>query len=76
MREELDTTSEKAKMAMVAQGDAGMAEKQAAGTSMLFSGGITPEKREVAKLYAIELLKLSHGTKEFVRYLSTRVSRM
>ena len=61
MRDELPAEGEKAAEALAAAGSEEEPSKQRAGTSMLWAGGMNDEKRTVAREYAIELLKLSHG---------------
>lgn len=78
MRDELPPpTSEKAKTVMQDGDENTHVPKATVGSSMLYEGGVTLEKRRVAQHFAIELLKLSVGTSEFMRVsLLPRSERM
>ena len=66
MFDELPPESAAAQEAINAAGEDG-ASKGSAGQSMLWADGMTAEKKEVAQRFALELLRLSNGTREFRR---------
>ena len=63
MFDELPPESAAAQEAINAAGEDG-ASKGSAGQSMLWADGMTAEKKEVAQRFALELLRLSNGTRE------------
>ena len=64
MKDSLPPPSDVAAAAMKEAGQETVSKSQA-GSSLLWSGEVTPAKRAVAKHFAMDLLRLSHGTSAF-----------